>query len=203
LRTGALVVLTTGDLYDLSTPIDAQRQLAVYSGAVDRARRDGFAGLRVAADITVLVEDPARRAAHIHWEQVADRYISQHPLAPLCLYDSRRVSDIDAVVDGHPLQGPDAAPFSLYAAQPHGAALTGEIDVAGYSALDELLAAHPASDRVIDLSGLRFIDGHASWLLQRHLIDRRAAGQPIVLSNAPRLVRQVWSVAGFDPGFFG
>jgi anti-anti-sigma regulatory factor len=203
LRDGALVVFSTNDLYDLSAPIDAHAQLAVYAGAVEHALRDGFAGIRVAADITVLVEDPGRRPAHVHWEQVADRYISQHPLAPLCLYDSRRVNDIDAIVECHPLQGPEAAPFSLYAAQPHGAALAGEIDLAGHSALGDLLAGHPESDRVIDMSGLRFVDGRAAWLLQRHLVARRAAGHPIVLSNAPDAVRRVWSVSGFDPGFFG
>jgi hypothetical protein len=202
-RDGALLVFSLSDLYDLSAPIDATAQLAVYAGAVEQALRDGFRGLRVAADITALVADPARRPAHLRWEQVADRYISQHPLAPLCLYDTGRLPDIDAVVGCHPLQGPHPTPFSLFAAQPHGGALTGEIDLAGHRALGDLLAGHPESDRVIDLSGLRFLDGRAAWLLHEHLADRRAGGHAIVLSNASEWLRRVWGLCGFDPGFFG
>jgi anti-anti-sigma regulatory factor len=201
LHGGALVVFSTTDLYDLSAPIDAQAQLAVYIGAVEQALADGFKGLRVAADLTALVEEPARRAAHAHWEQFADRYISQHPLAPLCLYDTRRVADIEAIVGAHPLQGPAPAPFSLYAAQPHGAALTGEIDLACHSALRELLAGQPASDRVIDASELTFLDGRAAWLLHAHLAERHAAGNPIVLSNPRDILRRVWSISGFDAGY--
>jgi anti-anti-sigma regulatory factor len=203
LRNGALLVFSTSDLYDLSAPIDAQAQLAVYAGAVEQALRDGFQGVRVAADISALVEDPARRAAHAHWEQVADRYISQHPLAPLCMYDTRRVGDIETIVGAHPLQGPAAAPFSLYATQPHGAALTGEIDLACHGALRDLLAGQPESDRVIDTSGLTFLDGHAAWLLHAHLADRHAAGNPVVLSSPPEILRRVWTVSGFDAGYLG
>lgn len=199
----ALVVVSTGDLYDLSAPIDAPAQLAVYNRAVEQAIRDGYRGLRVAADITVLIEDPARRPAHIHWEQVADRYISQRPLAPLCMYDRRRVSDIDAVAGCHPLHGPAAVPFALYAAQPHGAAAAGEIDLASHDTFRDVLTGQPESDRVIDMSGLTFLDARAAWLLHSHLVDRRAAGHPVVLTDASPLVRRVWDVAGFDSGFLG
>jgi anti-anti-sigma regulatory factor len=201
LRRGELVVFSMSDLYDLCAPIDAQAQLAVYAGAVEQALADCFRGLRVAADISTLVEDPARLSAHTHWEQLADRYISQHPLAPLCLYDTRRVADIEAIVGAHPMQGPTAAPFSLYAAQPHGAALTGEIDLAGHDALRDLLAGQPDSDRVIDTSELMFLDGRAAWLLHAHLVDRRVAGNPLVLSNPSDMLRRVWSVSGFDSGY--
>jgi hypothetical protein len=201
LRGGALVVFSMYDLYDLSAPIDAQAQLAVYAGAVDQALADCFRGVRVAVDISALIEDPARRSAHTHWEQFADRYISQHPLAPLCLYDTRRVADIEAIVGAHPMQGPVPGPFSLYAAQPHGAALTGEIDLAGHGALSDLLAGQPDSDRVIDTSGLTFLDGRAAWLLHAHLVDRHVAGNPLVLSNPSEMLRRVWAVSGFDAGY--
>jgi len=200
---GGLLVLRTADIYDLSAPIDAPTQLAVYADAVERARQDGYEGLRVAADITALVADPDRRPAHVRWEQVADRYISQHPFAPLCMYDSRRLPDLEAIVACHPLQGPGAAPFSIYAAQPHGAAATGEIDLASHAAFREILAGQPESDRVIDTSGLSFLDGRAAWFLHSHLVERRAAGHPVVLADPPEVLRRVWTMAGFDAGFLG
>lgn len=56
--------------------------------------------------------------AHVHWEQVADRYTTSHPLAPLCRVDRRRVQGIDAVVSAHPLQGPERTVFALYGSGP-------------------------------------------------------------------------------------
>jgi hypothetical protein len=70
-------------VYDVSPPIDATTQLAVYSAAVGDAIADGFAGIRVAADITPLVADPARRDAHLIWEQLADRYMTEQPSRPV------------------------------------------------------------------------------------------------------------------------
>src|SRR3954452_6264574 len=90
---GALVVANVRRLYDLAAPIDAQRQLAAYSAVVDQALADGFAGVRVAVDVTALISDVDRRQAHLRWEHVADRYTSGHPLAPLCLYDRRAIAD--------------------------------------------------------------------------------------------------------------
>ena len=73
MRAGTLLVHTIADLYDLSAPIDAAAQVAGYDATVELALRDGFDGVRVAADITPLVLDPARRDAHLRWEHVADR----------------------------------------------------------------------------------------------------------------------------------
>lgn len=195
---GALVIAESRSMYDLSTPIDATAQLAVYSAAVEHAIADGFAGIRVAADITPLVDDPTRRRTYLHWEQLADRYMTEQPLAPLCLYDRRKIDDLRAVEHIHPLTGPDALPFSLYATGASRSALAGEVDSLIAEPLSEALSTLPDGDDTIDASALRFVDAHGAWVLQQALERRRAAGRPLALHDAPPLVRRVWAVCGFD-----
>jgi anti-anti-sigma regulatory factor len=195
---GEVLVFAMSDLYDLSAPIDADVQLSAYAGAVEQALADGFHGLRVAADITRLVIDPTRRPAHVHWEQVADRYISENPLAPLCMYDSRRITGLEAIAHCHPLQGAAAA-CGFYAMGSDSAALAGAIDIANQHVLVELLSAQPRSDRAVDVADLEFIDGRAAWLLHEHLLERRASGHTLTLTGANPTLQRIWGVCGFDP----
>lgn len=201
LQAGALIVARTDEWYDLSVPIDAAAQLQCYAAAVEQAARDGFRGVRTAVDITALVSDPARRAAHLRWEQVADRYLQEHRLLPLCLLDMRQadaIDAIDAIACCHERQGPHAARFSLYAVGRDRAALRGELDAAGHDALQAVLDAVPVSDRALDISALAFLDAHAAWLLHTHLLERAAAGQAITLVGAPAHVRRLWNACGFE-----
>jgi anti-anti-sigma regulatory factor len=196
---GALVVAETRTMYDLSVPIDAATQLRAYAAAVDEAIAAGFAGIRVAADITPLVADPGRRHAHLHWEQVADRYLTERPLAPLCLFDRRRITAFPEIEHIHPLAGPDAPPFSLHAVSPRRSALVGEIDTVTADALAAAIATVPDGDRTLSAADLRFVDAHAAWLLEQALARRRAEGRPLALHDAPPLVRGVWAMCGLDP----
>jgi anti-anti-sigma regulatory factor len=196
---GALVVMPSTQLYDLTTSIDAAAQLRIYADAVDDALGAGYAGLRVAADITPLVVDPLRRPDHLRWEQYADRYIAEHPLSPLCLFDTRRVMGIDAITCAHPLQGPVEPLFALYAAGATTARLAGEVDAGTADTLREALRALPDTDATLDVSALSFIDGRAAWTLQNELLARSADGQLIQLSRPTKLLRNVWRACGFDP----
>jgi anti-anti-sigma factor len=198
-RRGALQVVSSTDVYDVSAPVDAGSQLGLYAAAVDQARADGYCGLRVAADISPLVADPARRPAHVHWEEVADRYMTTHPLAPLCLYDTRRITGIDAIVSVHPLRGPERTMFGLFGVSPRGAALEGEIDAMADETLTALLQGLPQDDTEIDVSQLGFVDGRGAWRLHDEMQARRANGQHLTLVAASPLVRRVWSLCGFDP----
>jgi MEDS: MEthanogen/methylotroph, DcmR Sensory domain/STAS domain len=196
---GALVVAEAHNIYDFSTPADAATQLRVYSAAVEQAIADGFAGIRVAADITPLVADPGRRRAHLHWEQFADRYITEQPLAPLCLYDRRKVGELPAIEHVHPLNGPDPLPFSLYGVGPRRSALVGEVDAAVADPFAAALAALPDRDDTIDVGALGFIDAHGAWVLQRALERRRATGRALVLHQPSLPLRRVWELCRFDP----
>jgi anti-anti-sigma regulatory factor len=199
LGSGALTVMSSSEVYDVTAPTDAASQLAVYAATVNRAVADGFAGLRVVADITPLVVDPARRPAHLQWEQVADRYMTDHPWAPLCLYDARRVAGLDSVMCVHPLQGVDNPTFTLYGVGPDRAALAGDLDGSVWDAAEEALDALPDTDESLDLSALTFADGPGVSILYAALQRRHDARRPLRLTGATRQFRKVWELCGYDP----
>jgi anti-anti-sigma factor len=201
-ESGALIVMSSSAVYDLSAPIDATAQLALYAAVVDQAVADGYRGVRVAADITPLVLDPARRPAHLHWEQVADRYMTEHPLAPLCMYDARRVKGLSAIASVHPLQGPDEPVFGLYGDGPHRAALAGEVDGLVADVLAEILICLPETDEVLDVGGLSFLDARGAWTLHSELTRRRGLGHHVLLTGASRALRRVWDICGLDQSLF-
>jgi hypothetical protein len=99
---GAMQLFELRDLYHVGEPLDADAQLATYSAATDAALADGYTGLRVAAQVTDLVAEPACWDAHLRWESVADRFMSVRPLSALCGYrrqdlPERLLSDLAAV----------------------------------------------------------------------------------------------------------
>lgn len=198
LERGDLVVASTDDVYDLRTPIDADQQLRVYAAAVDAALDAGYRGLQVAADITLLVDDPERRTAHLRWEQVADRFITANPLSPLCLFDTRQIREPDAIAAAHPLQGPGAPAFWMFATGARSAGIRGEVDAFSVDALRQVLRTMPGTDS-LDLSELTFIDGRAADTLHIDLQRRRARGERLEIRGATAFVRRVWDLCGFDP----
>ena len=199
LGSGALSVMSSSEVYDVTAPTDPESQLAVYATTVNRAIADGFAGLRVVADITPLVVDPARRPAHLRWEQVADRYMTDHPMAPLCLYDARRVDGLDAVMCVHPVQRVDNPTFALYGVGPGRAAVAGDLDGSVRHAVEEALAALPDTDESLDLSALTFADGRGVSILHAALHRRRDALRPLRFTGATHHFRKVWELCGYDP----
>jgi anti-anti-sigma regulatory factor len=198
---GALVVLSSADVRQLPTPMNVEARLGAYAEVVAQAIADGFHGARVAADITPLVADPGWRAAQLSWEQAAERYMTEHPLAAACLYDARRVSGIDAIICAHPVQGPSAPPLSLVGTGPTRAALAGEVDGALAVVLAELLAGQPVTDQVLDLSGLSFLDVRSARVIHRELTARRRSGRPLVLAGTSVAFRRLWGACGFDSSF--
>jgi ABC-type transporter Mla MlaB component len=198
-RSGAIVTASASDVYDLTAPVDSERRLADYAAALDQAVEDGYTGLRVVADMTALVTDPTRRPAHLCWEQYADRYMAEHPMAAMCLYDRRRVARLDAIECAHPLHGTRDHPFALYGLDAHAAALTGELDESVWEVVADVLAALPDRDERLDLTGLTFVDGGSAAILCDVLLCRRAAGRPLHVVGAAHPIRRVWDACGFDP----
>jgi anti-anti-sigma regulatory factor len=193
-----LVVLSTSDAYDLSVPIQPDAQLAMYDGAVDQALADGYTGLRVAADITPLIADDSRRASHLHWEQFADRYIAERPLAPICMYDTRSISGIEPIACVHAFQGPKEPAFAVFAESASRVALAGEVDGIAAAHLEEILRCLPDGDERIDLTGVSFVDGRGAWTIRAAALRRKDEGRPIRLVGAQPAFRRVWELCGFE-----
>ncbi|MFL5897102.1 MAG: MEDS domain-containing protein [Solirubrobacterales bacterium] len=192
---GALQLFELRDLYEVGRPVDAGAQLASYAAATDAALADGFTGLRVAAQVTNLLAEPATWDAHLRWESVADRFMSVRPLSALCGYQrdlvpERMLGELSAV---HPETNAAAAevPFHLFASEGE-MVLSGEVDHFSAAVLDRVLgvACDGAEPVDLDLWELGFIDHRGLEVLARHT-RRLAAAAGCSVRNTPPVVERL------------
>lgn len=109
---GALVVASTSETYGADRIVDVAAQRGTFDAALAEALREGYSGVRVAADNTSLVTGPVRLAAWLLWEDEADRFMRENPLTGLCAFDQTRVdaASLSAVMDVHDVTADAAGP---------------------------------------------------------------------------------------------
>lgn len=184
LDSGMLQLFELGHLYEVGEPVDPKAQMAIYLGATEAARAEGYSGLRVAAEVTDLVKTPLTWEAHLRWESAADRLLSSRSLSALCGY--RRdalppalMADLAAL---HPAANTaaESLPFHLFG-EGEALALSGEVDFLSSDALERVLdlAAGDGEPATLDLAALEFIDHHAIEVLARRSCRTRNA-PPVV-----------------------
>jgi ABC-type transporter Mla MlaB component len=197
---GAAEVVSLADMY-WSTTVGPVEQVAAYAGATSAAIADGYTGLRVVADATELVADPAGRDDFIRYEHLIDRSMADGlAFAAMCAYDTRRVGDVLAELECvHPIVNRSSLPFSVVAAGLSRLSIRGEVD-AMYdaefaTALERVLYELPAALVEVDCSELRFIDHRGL-----HTLDRtaRGAATTLRLTDAPAVAARL--VQLFDLG---
>lgn len=191
---GALQLFTLTDLYAIGEPIDADAQLATYSAATEGALAEGYAGLRVAAEVTELVADPSGWEAHVRWESIADVYMATKPLSALCGYDATAVpepllGDLAAV---HPAAHCATSPVPFHLFSDSGALLLeGEVDGFSADALDRALGhALRADVSELALGELEFIDHRGLFALIAHT-KRLADGGGLAVNAVPPSVERL------------
>ena len=188
---GRLRIMPLENVYDIGVPVDPVGQLTMYAAMTASALRDGLTGLRVVAEVTPLVLDPALWASHTHWESAADRYIAKNPLAGLCCYDRRALPDevlADLACVHRTSHGsPSPAPFHVFAGR-EGVALAGEVDSFSAGDLRRLLAlaTPPTGDLVLELDELEFIDHHGVLAVADRARALAREGRSVQLRGAPR-----------------
>lgn len=193
---GALLFFNLRDLYPQGRPVDFDAQLALFSAATDVSVADGYTGLRVAAEVTDLVTDPATRDAHLRWESFADRALSLKPLTVLCGYRRDLLSpqllhDLAAI---HPAANADvdSVPFHVFG-QDGDLALAGEVDLFSSEALERALgfACGPGETHSLNLEALDFIDHHGLEVLARHTPGSAANGECCAIHNEAPVVKRL------------
>ena len=192
---GSLQLFELADLYAVGQPLDSDAQLAAYGAATDGALADGYTGLRVAAQVTDLITEPNCWDAHVRWETVADRYMSERPLSALCGYrrgsvPDRVLADLAAV---HPITNQDekTVPFHLFT-ESGDAVLAGEVDLFSAESLDRILEVAYRDDEslALDLGELGFIDHHGLETLATHT-ERLGAEGECAVHNTPPVVERL------------
>lgn len=99
---GDLLVQSTSDVYGPQRLVDAS-QRTTFEDALDEALHGGYAGLRVVADNTSLIDGPFRLAAWLRWEDEAERFMAESPVTGMCAFDRSRANaeDLQTVVSVH------------------------------------------------------------------------------------------------------
>ena len=202
-RSGGLRILTVADVYEAAGAFSAESQHAFYDAATRSAVADGYAGLRVFAEVTALAADADVRPELLRWEHLADEFILRGPgMSAMCAYradlPATAIGDLAGV---HPLvHAPEGAvPFQVFF-DDHGPSLAGDVDTHGAERLARILAATPVSGGTcaVDLSGLRFADVAACRVLARWARELGDREVRLELWNAPRLLERMWHVLALD-----
>jgi len=202
-RGGRLAVHCIDELYDVTDVLVPEEQLAKYEAVNELAVAEGYDGLRVLADVTALVADPARRAEHARWELLADCYMVDKPFAAMCVYDRRVVGD-DGLIDiacVHPAaRAPEhVVPFRVFGTA-DGVAVHGEVDIFSADAFRRSLHRVPSreGELVVDLSASNYLDHHAVAALVEWSHALAAREQRLVLRATTSGVRKVCHALELD-----
>jgi anti-anti-sigma regulatory factor len=199
---GAAGVAAVKDTYASDAVIEPEAQVAAYACATEKAVAEGFSGLRVAADVTTLVRQPAQLDAFARYEHLIDHYMAARPFAALCGYDRGRLGRrvVAQVACMHPSISRNATPFRLYGSTECSAELAGELDLLSADLFPLALrraAPEPREGRVLlDASKLTFIDHRGLVALDDHAHER---GVPVELRtelSTPAQVIDVLSLTG-------
>lgn len=165
-------VTDIGAMYQEGAP-DPEEQVDIYVRETLAAVRDGFRGLRVAADATLMALDPAAAREFARYEHLVDQAMLGMPFAAMCGYDVNVVgSHARSLACLHPATNDASSPFGVFAAGRGGVGLRGELDISTERALADALdaAGWPSSRHsTVDATAVDFIDHRALLLLQRRL----------------------------------
>jgi anti-anti-sigma regulatory factor len=187
-RPGAVEVLPVSVTYaGTERCVDARTQVELYDADTRSAVADGFTGLRVAADATMLVRTPAQLDAFARYEHQVDRYITLAPFSALCGYRRSELGDdtVAQLACLHPGGSAEQAPFRMHATPDADLALSGELDLTTVdlfaAAVDRAGLDDRGSEIVVDATGLDFAD-HRNLLVLERMADRY--GRSVVLRTA-------------------
>jgi hypothetical protein len=205
LHDGRLVVGSAAGSYLASGRFEAERTTLGWRAAIDQARRDGYPGMRVIADMSWATGAVPGTGRLPWYEAEVNRILAGGFARGVCLYDRETFAParLRRYIATHPgtVEPDDPHPPQLrlrHTDCPRGLAVTGEADMANRAALlavlDGLQADLPGDDPLtIDLSGLTFADvGAASALVRmaRRLPGLRLVGASRRLAGLFELVRQ-------------
>ena len=197
---GALEILDLRTAYERAERFSPEQQFEYYDAAVRRARADGFAGLRVVAEVSALAADPGTRTELVRWEHLADSFAAQGSgFTAMCAYRGDLGPEaLDEVAAVHPVvHAPEGIPAFQVFADGDRVVLAGSVDVFTADRLHRMLADSPSARDgvVLDLGRLEFVDVAGCRVLARWAAGLDA---PPRVAGASRLVRRMWGLLGLD-----
>jgi len=196
---GTVQTQTLAQAYEAAGPFLPENQRAYYEAATRRALDDGYRGLRVVAEVSLLAADPATRPELVRWEHVADDLIAQGTgFTAMCAYTGELTGEALAdVASVHPLvHAPDRLPpFRVFFEDDH-VVLAGSVDTFTADRLARVLATSPvgAGGAVLDLRLTEFLNVAAARVIARWARQLTRRGATLEIRGASPLVRRMWDV---------
>ncbi|WP_242884550.1 MEDS domain-containing protein [Actinomadura litoris] len=189
---------------------DPAAAVAAAAAEIDRAAREGYRAIRVAADLTRALRSPAGLERVLYFERHLERTVPPSTqVMALCQFDRRRCNpgEPDALGEGHTVfaapdpEFEDAVLRIVRTFRPAGLALSGELDASRHTVLDRELTASASraggGDLHLDLARLDFIDLGAINILAAIAASREGPGG-IVLDRVSPQLRAVLETVGWD-----
>lgn len=179
--------------------LDPETLFATFREQLGIARDEGYAGLRLCADMDWLVPAGPPMDALVAFEVLLDRVVSELGVTVACAYRTASFDEgaIVAMLCVHPVSSghDDEPPFCLVADESAGWQLSGQVDIAGTSTFAAAFAASARAAREFDLGGLDFIDVAGMRTIAE---IARSEGVSVRLRGTRGSLRRAWKLAGFD-----
>lgn len=165
-RAGQLLIRSFAEAYGTRRPDDLGTVADGFRAAAARSRKDGFRGLRIAAQMDDLAPLLGSAEDVIGWERMATATQRDIGVSSVCLYDADLIESehADLIAREHDGLAPETArePLARFLAihEPWGLRVSGEVDVFNRDDLLQVLQARAAvTHRIhVDLEHLTFAD---------------------------------------------
>lgn len=180
------IIEDPGDTYMSGGHFDAERMLRHYSGVVRQALADGYAGVRIAADMR-WAADLDNIDDLIAYEGTVDGVLGVEPAVVLCQYDRRIFDDatlaaIEAAhtVCAHPNPIHESTHLRIERSyDPYGLKVAGDVDIANRRPFREALldlSRSPEASKVVDLTRVGYIDAASIAAIAAAALQSNATG---------------------------
>jgi hypothetical protein len=205
LATGQLLVRTFADAYGTRRPDDLGTVADGFRDAAERARKDGFPALRVAAQMDELAPLLGSVEEVLRWERMSTGLQHDLGISSVCLYDVDRLDEehVTLLSGEHAGLSPEQAeaPLASFLAvdEPWGLRISGEVDLSNRDLLHRVLVARAkVVPRLhLDVQGLTFADIGSLRRLHAVADDLPDDGW-LLLERAPAILRHALEACGLE-----
>jgi anti-anti-sigma regulatory factor len=199
LSDGRLELLATDSVYPSGASFNEEAQLKTFQAVLQEALAQGYTGLRVVADNTMLASGRDWEYERwIAWEELTDHFQATAPVTGFCYFhqpaiDKDRQVILSAV---HPVRSDTALepPFTFTATE-CARIVTGSLDSFSAPYFRQVIAAAPDDEPlVVDLGYTEFVDHRALFILAK----AATASRPVVIHGAPSMLKNLVVALGID-----
>ena len=203
IRAGQLLIRTFAEAYGTRRPDDLGAVADGFRAAAAQSRKDGFRGLRVAAQMDDLAPLLGSPEDVVGWERMSTALQREIGVSSVCLYDHDLIEaeHAELIAREHDGLAPETArqPLARFLAihEPWGLRVSGEVDVFNRDELLQVLQARAAvTHRIhVDLEDLTFADV-GSLARVRAVAASLPENGSLILKRVPDAIRRTLTLSG-------